>query len=129
MKHHITKAVPFLIALMIASGCAGVSRGCSNCWAKNAGADYVVVELAEMDGTPYRCWALKDVSIDNETNSDGIYWKDPQSGNLVHISGSYDYVQVVDGKWAQAYEYLNLTEAECAAIRSRTYNSKARRYE
>ena len=120
---------PYLLAFMIMSGCAGVSRSCSNCWARNAGGDFVVVELTEAGAKPYRCWALHDVSIDNERNSDGIYWKDPETGNLVHVSGSYDYVQVKNGNWDKAYQYLNLTKEACTIIRNRRFNHKENKYE
>ena len=121
--------VPYVFALMIMSGCAGASRNCSQCNAETFGGDFVVVELTEARGVPYRCWMLRGVSISNEKNSDGIYWKDPESGNLVHISGSYDYVQVKGDNWNRALEYLNLTREACEKVRARKYNPTTDRYE
>lgn len=98
--------------------CAGFSRGCSSSLAENFGADWVVVQLA-FNGQPFRCWALTNVSITNEPSSDGIYWKDT-AGNLVHISGLYNRVQVINNQWPQAYQTLGLTEAVCKAVHDGT---------
>jgi len=91
-KFYLIVIVAFLF------NCASVDRGCTSFMATNMGADWVVVELTEMNGIPYRCWELRGVSIVSEQGSDGIYWKN-NSGNLVHVSGSYDYVQVNNDNW------------------------------
>lgn len=116
---------PFILLL---SACPGIERGCSSCTAKALGANWVVVELTEHGGKPYRCWTLRGASIQNEQQSDGIYWKDPQNGNLVHVSGSYDYIQVVGGNWDEAYAELNMTEDACEAIADRRYDVDAGEY-
>lgn len=110
-----------LALFLVFAGCAGTSRGCSSCMAQQFGADWVVVQM-DNEGRPYRCWELRDTSISNEGNSDGIYWKDTTSGNLVHISGHYNRVQVENGNWDHAYQSLGLTKETCAAIRAETYD-------
>lgn len=114
--------------LFLISACPGVERGCTSCMAKEFGADWVVVELTEAGGKPYRCWELRGASVENERASDGIYWKDTVSDNLVHVSGSYDYVQVVGGDWDSAYAELNLTKDACAKIRARRFDPETNEY-
>ena len=116
-----------LVFALFVVGCAGLERGCSSCMAQEFGSDWVIVELREADGTPYRCWVLRGVSVSNETSSDGIYWKD-NNGNLVHVSGSYDRVQVRMGKWNEAFDTLNLTQDECRKVRESRYDAKSGRY-
>lgn len=109
----------FLLSLMLV-GCAGTQRYCSSCTAGNFGADWVVVQL-DLNGQPFRCWTLEDTSISNGEQSDGIYWLDGESGNLVHISGLYNRVQVENNNWSHAYEELGLSEETCRAIRDQRY--------
>lgn len=106
-----------LFVSMLFVGCAGTARNCSSCNATSFGADWIVVQMG-MDGTPYRCWELRDTSIANEEGSDGIYWLS-QDGNLVHISGHYNRVQVVRGRWDEAFAELGLTAATCRAVHER----------
>lgn len=80
---------------MLAS-CAGWQRDCDSCMATSVGADWIVVQYSAA-GHPFNCWQLKGVGITNEHASDGIFWVDSKSGNLVHISGWYNRVQV--GRW------------------------------
>lgn len=110
-------------ALVILSmvGCAGMERGCASCTAQSFGADWVVVQM-DLSGKPFRCWELRNVSISNEPQSDGIYWKDTTTDNLVHISGLYNRVQVERGNWDKAYTDIGLTKEACAFIRERTYD-------
>lgn len=107
-------------------GCAGLGRDCSSCTASSFGADIVVVQM-DAWGHPYRCWALQNVSLDNESQSDGIYWKST-SGNLLHISGHYNYVQVMNGDWDGAYREFNITEATCRKLEQQVYDPVLRRY-
>jgi hypothetical protein len=102
-------------------GCAGIERSCSSCMAQSLGSDWIVVELREMDGTPYRCWQLKDTSISNEEGSDGIYWV-TDDGNLVHVSGSYDRVQVENGQWDEAFAEINMTREACRQVNQARYD-------
>lgn len=95
-------------------GWRGVSRGCSGCFATAVGADWVVVQL-DLEGTPFRCWELHGVSIANEAQSDGIYWEE-ENGNLVHISGLYNRVQVENEAWGAAFASLGLTQETCQAV-------------
>lgn len=99
--------------------CAGVEKDCAASCAQSVGADWVVVQYT-MDGTPLRCWALDGVSISNEQQSDGIYWLS-EDGNLVHLSGQYNMVQVEGNRWREAYAELGLTEEVCEAIHNRRY--------
>lgn len=120
----------FKIALMLLmlTSCAAIDRSCSSCLATNIGADWIVVELAEVDGTPYRCWELRGVSVVSEQGSDGIYWKNNQ-GNLVHVAGSYDYVQVKNNRWDDAFAQINMTREACATVHSMVYNPATSKYE
>jgi hypothetical protein len=111
----------FLVVFLLPA-CAGWGRGCSSCTAKQFGADWVVVKN-DLNGKPFRCWALGDVSITNEGQSDGIYWKSPR-GHLVHIAGNYDYVQVEHMDWRSAYAELGLTEETCEALRDRLFTEE-----
>lgn len=122
---HLWLFVAFCIFMV---SCASIDRGCSSCWAENMGADWVVVELTEMDGTPYRCWELRNVALSSEEGSDGIYWKDTISGNLIHVSGSYDYVQVKGDSWDAAFTQINMTRNVCTTVRNRLYDPVINKY-
>jgi hypothetical protein len=99
---------------LLFGGCAGMQRSCSAGCASDWGADWVVAQY-DMAGHPYRCWELHGTSIDNEGASDGVYWLSPD-GHLVHISGTYNRVQVEGGQWDSAYRELGLTAEECARL-------------
>ena len=112
-----------LLWLLVIAGCGvGFKRDCAACWNRFDGADFVVVEVKSFDGTPYRCWELFDVAISSERSSDGIYWQDRETGNLVHVAGSYDYVEVQDGNWAAACAEVNMTQEACAQVRALVYD-------
>lgn len=108
------------------AGCASTSRGCSSCMAEHFGGDWVVVQM-DNEGRPYRCWELHDVSIDGESN-DGIYWKDTSSGNLVHISGHFNRVQVTGGNWDHAFGELGLTRRTCEEVHGAVYDPVGRTF-
>jgi hypothetical protein len=88
-----------------------MERGCSSWGAENFGADWIVVQF-DMMGKPFNCWILEGKSVTNEPASDGIYWTDV-SGNLVHISGWYNRVQVNNGSWAKAAKSLGVDRNLC----------------
>jgi hypothetical protein len=111
----VNKLYRYLAALLLI-GCAGTYRDCSSGCAGEFGADWVIVQVAT-DGQPFRCWDLHNVAVTNESNTDGIYWQDSH-GNLVHISGFYNRVQVTGGHWNEAFDQLGLTRETCTAIRS-----------
>jgi hypothetical protein len=77
------------------------------------GADWIVVQN-DYTMTPKRCWKLPNTSISNEDHTDGIYWLDPHSTHLVHISGWYNRVQVTGGDWAGAASALGIDLNSCA---------------
>lgn len=104
------KAILYLLLCCIA-GCAGWNRGCSSWQAQALGADWVIVQLNAY-GKVIRCWQLEQVSVANEEGSDGIYWKN-EIGNLVHLSGFYNRVQVHNGNWENAFETLGLDGKDC----------------
>ena len=126
-KNKMVNRILHVVLLLTLTGCAGVERSCSSCAASSLGADWVVVELREIDGTPYRCWMLRGVSIQNEEGSDGIYWV-TEDGNLVHVSGSYDRVQVESGQWDAAFAEINMTEKACKDINQSVYDPNSREY-
>jgi len=108
------------------AGCASASRGCSSCNASTFGADWVVVQM-DNEGRPYRCWELHGASVDGESN-DGIYWKDTSTGNLVHISGHFNRVQVTGGDWSHAYHELGLSQVTCAEVHDAMYDPISRSF-
>lgn len=98
------------LALLL-GGCAGLDRGCSAWGAENFGSDWIIVQHA-YDGRLIHCWALRDVSVANESASDGIYWTST-TGNLVHIGGWYTRVQVADGNFKTAAADIGVDLAQC----------------
>lgn len=114
-----------LCLFVLLVGCAGLERGCSASWAETVSSNWIIVQLAA-DGTPFRCWELRDVSVGNEERSDGIYWLS-EDGHLVHISGFYNRVQV-ERDWASAYSELGLTASSCEQVRNQRYNPAERSY-
>ena len=108
-----------LFVLVMFSGCAGLGRGCSSMWASAAGANWIIVQY-NMNGQPLAAWKLTDVSVSNEQNSDGIYWKEG-SGHLVHISGWYNRVQVAGNDYAGAAKLLGV---DVDLIRNGKYTEK-----
>lgn len=106
--------VVYVAALLLVTGCAGWNRQCSSSCANNMGADWVVVQT-DMDGRPFRCWTLNDVSVANEDNSDGIYWQSAD-GHLVHISNNYVRVQVDHGGFEGALAEIGMTTEQCARL-------------
>lgn len=105
---------------LLISECRGCQRKAQDIWAGGVGADWIIIER-RLDGTPYQCWMLEDVSVANEGSSDGIYWEN-ENGNLIHISGSYDRVQVLNDHWSDALEEINMTREACNKVQSRTYD-------
>ena len=102
------------VAILLVTSCAGAERGCSSCAANRFGADWIIVQV-DLHGLPYRCWTLEGVSVANEPQSDGIYWRSPD-GHLVHISNLYNRVQVVGDGWEEAANELGMTMAHCEAL-------------
>ncbi len=111
---------PWVLLLVLFAGCAGTARSCSSCSADNFGADWVVVQY-DFQGRPFRCWALQNQSITNEPQSDGIYWLSDH-GNLVHISGLYNRVQVENSRWDEAFAEVGLTQDTCEQLQHRRFD-------
>lgn len=107
-------------------GCAGMGRSCSSCNAESFGANWVVAQM-DLSGKPFRCWELHGVSITNESGSDGIYWKS-ESGHLVHLSGTYNRVQVNGDDWDGAFKELGLTRQSCGAVRAQMFDPTSSEY-
>lgn len=122
----LTSKIARVAFVAMLAGCASTSRACASCDAENFGADWVVVQM-DNDGRPYRCWVLHDVSISSESG-DGVYWKDADSGNLIHISGHFNRVQVVGRNLDNAYTTLGLTEDTCAKVRGQMYDPDERTF-
>lgn len=121
MKKFLTVPVLILWALILTS-CAGWGRSCTGCIAQEFGASWVVTQN-DMQGHPFRCWKLENVSVANEQGSDGIQWKSPD-GHMVHLAGQYNRVQVDGGNWTSAFAELGLTEETCKMIRERQFDPK-----
>lgn len=100
----------FVLFLLLA-GCASMQRDCSSCAATEFGSDWIVLQYG-YDGEPINCWRLKNAAISNENQTDGIYWKDP-AGNLVHISGWYNRVQVINDNYQAAAKSIGIDLSKC----------------
>jgi len=96
------------------AGCAGWGRQCTAFTAGSFGADWVIVQL-DAYGKVIRCWQLENVSVANEELSDGIYWKN-EAGNLVHLSGFYNRVQVNGHNWENAFATLGIKGESCSTM-------------
>ena len=105
MKSYL-KYLPFLFLV----GCAGLQKDCASCEAENFGGDWIIVQYA-YDGHPINCWNERGASISNEKASDGIFWT--HKGNLIHISGWYNRVQVYGGNYVDAEKSLNIDLTRC----------------
>lgn len=101
----------FWVSLFFLAGCAGFHRECSSSCAENVGSDWIIVQY-KADGTPINCWKLKDESVSNEPNSDGIYWVNDQ-GHLIHISGWYNRVQVNKSDYEGAAKSVGIILSQC----------------
>lgn len=97
---------------LLLTGCAGLNRGCTNWSAEQYGADWLVTKEA-YNGVPYMCWRLPATSVANEEKSDGIHWQDPDTRDMVHVSGWYNRVQVYNGQWEVAAKQLNVEYSKC----------------
>ena len=102
----------FGFILAFVTGCASFNRSCSNWQATNFGADWITVQF-DMNGKPFNCWKLRNASVANESQSDGIHWLDTHSGHMVHISGWYNYVQVTNGDYTEAGRLLGIDDTKC----------------
>ena len=93
-----------LAIVAIVMGPAGIERSFSGWSASAYGSDWLVIQYTQ-DGSVISSWELKDKSVGNESNSDGIYFVD-DSDNVVHLSGHYIYVQIKNGNWDSAKDRL-----------------------
>jgi hypothetical protein len=101
------RTIGLSMMMLMLVGCSGFQRGCSSFNAQSFGSDWIVVQY-DYKGDPFNCWKLKNASIANESNSDGIYWKDTTSGHLVHVSGWYNRVQVEGGRYDEAAKLIGV---------------------
>ena len=100
------KVLSLVVLAMIFCGCEGYKRQIAGCHASKFGADWVVAQY-DMHGIPFNAWILRDVSVENEAASDGIYWLAPE-GHLVHVSGWYNRVQVENGDFTTACSLIGV---------------------
>lgn len=105
----MTKTLLFLCVLL--TGCTGLVRGCSSFSAEQFGGNWLIAQY-RMDGTVLNCWKLANVSVTNEHQSDGIYWKS-SSGHLIHLSGWYIRVQVEGHNWIGAARDIGVALDNC----------------
>lgn len=93
------KKVFTLILALTALFLVACEKSCQQCNRTTTswkGADFMVVQF-DQDGKPFNCWKLQDVAIVDDDHSGGIWWTDDRSGDLVHISGWYNYIQIGGG--------------------------------
>ena len=104
----------FILVIMIFIGlcCQGWNRGMSSCCASSFGSDWLVIQY-NYNGELIQCWKLTNTSVDNEPHSDGIYWLDNKTNHLVHISGWYNRIQVVNGNFESASKLLRIDLSKC----------------
>jgi len=108
-KEMVMKRMIWLSLLL--TGCAGFSRRCSSTWASATGADWLVVQHRN-DGSVYKCWKLLKTSVDNEPQSDGIYWQSA-TGHLIHLSGWYTRIQVQNNQFTSAAKEAGIDITIC----------------
>lgn len=99
------------LATLLLVGCAGFERDCAASCNDSLGADWIVVQYG-FDGAPINCWEMRSTAISNESQTDGIYWRET-SGHMVHISGWYNRVQVTNNDWDGAARALGIDDARC----------------
>ena len=63
------------------------------------------------DGSIINSWDLDDKSVGSEEGSDGIYFTS-NSGNVIHLSGHYAYVQVIENRWTEAKKECGVSSNE-----------------
>lgn len=102
----LLKYLPFVFLL----GCASTQRDCSASVNGTFGGDWVIAQYG-FDGKPINCWNLRNVAI--SSHSDGIYWQDSGTGNLIHISGWYSRVQVSGNNHEAAAKVLGVELSKC----------------
>lgn len=94
MKDEIIFSVIILVSVLVVGFLLVGPAGCENkfsSWKASAyGSDWLVVQYAQ-DGSVITHWELKDAAVNNEKDSDGIYFTTPNG--VVHLSGHYVYVQ------------------------------------
>ena len=105
------RQIAFAFVLLFVFGCQGWTRSCASSCAQDFGADWLIVQYSAQ-GDVLNCWRLEDVSIANESSSDGIYWQ-AEDGHLVHISGWYNRVQVQRKDWDGAGRALGVDLRAC----------------
>lgn len=108
MPRGLKRAMGPILSLTMLTGCAGFVRSCSNFSAENFGANWVLAQIG-MDGKPARCWVLRNVSVVNEDKSDGVHWLG-RDGDLVHLAGWIDRVQVSGNDFARAGRQIGVTD-------------------
>lgn len=92
------------IAVLVV-GPARISVWWDNYRSSSYGSDWMVIEHSAT-GEIIHYWELHGKTICNEQNSDGIYFTD-NTGNVIHLSGFYKYIEIKDGAWEEArIQYL-----------------------
>lgn len=82
--------VPVLLIIFF-KGPAGMTNWYHSWFASSYGSDWYVVQYAQ-SGCVITDWNLRDRAVDNEPNSDGIYFIS-RGETVVHLSGHYTYIQ------------------------------------
>ena len=111
-KSFLVIASLLLLLLLLLSGCGkGWERDVAISNADMDGADWIVAQDSN-DGKVYRCWKLHDVSVAPEEHTDGIHWLD-SNNHIVHVSGWYNRISVVGGKWEEAAKQIDVDLTKC----------------
>lgn len=103
---------PFLLiaGVILALSCAGTQRDCAKGCSSQLGANWLLVQYSN-EGRPISCWQLRDVPL-REEEGGGVFWL-ASDGNLIHINGWYNNVQVERDNWHSAAVSLGIEIARC----------------
>jgi len=104
--------IEILALLLLLSSCAGIGRSWTAGCNEKFGADWVIAQF-DMNGKPFNCWTLHGDSVTNENASDGIVWKDRDTGHMVHLAGWYNRVMVSGGAFEEAANEIGIDLALC----------------
>lgn len=105
--------ISMVATLVLLAGCASMNRSCSSSITQTFGGDWMITQVA-MDGTPFNCWKLENISLTTDENGGGeIQWLDTETGHLMHVNGWHNQVQVANRDWAGAARELGVDADQC----------------
>lgn len=76
--------------------------------------DYVIVQYEGIAIT--NCWTLRGINVNytQGTNGAQLWWNDSKHSNtIISVTGNFNYAEVGDGDFADAYTSLGVDGSEC----------------